>query len=374
METVNKNRSVEIDLIKGLAIILMVIGHTETPAQNFIYLFHMAVFFMASGYLYQESASDSRATVKEYILRKIKSLWFPCALWTAIFSILRNVFIDLNIYTAEPMILAQVESRYAEVTPYWTAKEIIINILKGCILPGNVQVGGSLWFLATLLHISVLYAVIDFGLKQVLRGKSVMNAQGIVSAVFLLIGYWFHVNGIFLFGIVRMFSLYCLFHLGYVFRKYKDTLWNQPAAKTGLIMAGSFCLLLLYDRLGGIALGENDFIDPVFMLTASLAGWFLLYGGAVFLKKVPFLCKPIAYLGKNTLPIVILHLLAFKLVSFAGVFVNGNAPYLVAAFPVLYRGGLWWVAYTVVGIAVSLLINMLYQRIKCYVRGLYGSH
>ena len=62
METVNKNRSVEIDLIKGLAIILMVIGHTETPAQNFIYLFHMAVFFMASGSLYQESASDSRAT------------------------------------------------------------------------------------------------------------------------------------------------------------------------------------------------------------------------------------------------------------------------------------------------------------------------
>ena len=79
-------------------------------------------------------------------------------------------------------------------------------------------------------------------------------------------------------------------------------------------------------------------------------------------------------MGKNTLPIVILHLLAFKLVSYAGVFAKGQARYLVAAFPVLYRGGLWWVAYTVVGIAVSLLINMLYQRIKCYVRGLYGSH
>ncbi len=374
METVNKHRSVEIDLTKGLAVILMVIGHTETPAQNFIYLFHMAVFFMASGYLYKERASDSRASVKEYILRKIKGLWFPYALWTAIFSVLRNVFIDLNIYTANPMILAEVESRYAELTPYWTVKEIVLNIIKGCILPGNVQVGGSLWFLATLLHITVLYVVIDFVFKQVLSSKSVMIAQGIVSVVFLLLGYWFSLNGIFLFGMVRMFSFYCLFYLGFVFNKYKETLLDHNAVKTGLVMIASFLLLLLYDHLGGIALGENDFMDPIFMLTASIAGWLLLYAGAAVLKRVPFLCKTISYIGENSLPIVILHLLAFKIVSFIGVFVNGHAPYLVAAFPVLYRGGLWWIAYTVVGILVSLLLDVLYKKIKCYVRGLYGSH
>ena len=374
METVAKHRSVEIDLIKGLAIILMVIGHTETPAQNFIYLFHMAVFFMASGYLYRESASDGLASVKKYILRKIKGLWLPYALWTAIFSILRNVFIDLNIYTANPMILSQVESRYAELTPYWTGKEIIINILKGCILPGNVQLGGSLWFLATLLHVTVLYVVIDFLFKQVLSGKTVLMAQGIVSAVFLLIGYCFSVNGIFLFGMVRVFTIYSLFHLGHVFHQYKQTLLDHNGVKTSLILVGSFCLLLVYDRLGGIALGENDFMDPIFLLTASVAGWLLLYEGAVILKNKPFLCKPISYIGEHTLPIVILHLLAIKLVSFIGVLVKGQEFYLVAAFPVLYRGGFWWIAYTVVGISVSLLSDILYQKIKCYVRGLYGSH
>lgn len=374
MEAVNKRRSVEIDLTKGLAIILMVIGHTETPAQNFIYLFHMAVFFMASGYLYQQSASDSLGSVKAYIVRKIKGLWFPCALWTAIYSVLRNVFIDLNIYTTDPMLLAEGESRYAELTPYWTGKEILRNILKGCILPGNVQVGGSLWFLATLLHITVLYVLIDYALKQVLREKKVMLAQGIVSALFLLIGFWFHVKGIFLFGMVRAFTIYSLFHLGRVFHQYKEPLLDHNGVKTGLIMLGSFCLLLVYDRLGGIAIGENDFMDPVFLLTASVAGWFFLYEGAVFLKKVPFLSKAVSYIGEHTLPIVILHLLAFKIVSFIGVLVNGQAPCLVAAFPVLYRGGFWWAAYTAVGISVSLLFDILYQKIKCYVRGLYGSH
>lgn len=373
METV-KNRSVAIDLIKGLAIILMVIGHTETPAQNFIYLFHMAVFFMASGFLYKESASDSLASVKDYILRKMKGLWVPYALWTAIFSILRNVFIDLNIYTANPMILSAVDSPYAAVTPYWTTKEIIINILKGCILPGNVQVGGALWFLATLLHISVLYVAVDFVFKQLLRKERVIIAQGFVSIAFLLLGYWFSLKGIFLFGIVRAFSFYCLFYLGLVFNKYRETILDHNLAKTGLVLAGSFLLLLVYNHLGGIALGENAFGNPLFLLTASIAGWLFLYEGSVFLKRVPFLCKTVSYIGKHTLPIVILHLLAFKIVSYIGVLANGQELYLVAAFPVLYRGGLWWIAYTAVGIAVSLLFDVLYKRIKCYVRGLYGNH
>lgn len=374
METVSKTRSVEIDLIKGLAIILMVIGHTETPAQNFIYLFHMAVFFMASGYLYKENNSNSLASIKEYILRKIKGLWFPYAFWTAIFSVLRNVLIDLNIYTANPMILSEVDQPYAVLTPYWTVNEVIVNIIKGCILPGNVQIGGALWFLATLLHIAVLYVVIDFVLKQFLPKKSVMLAQGMISAVFLLLGYWFHVNGIFLFGIVRAFSFYCLFYLGLVFCQHKETLLDYPALKTGLVMLGSFLLLLVYNHLGGIALGENVFMNPFFLLTASVAGWLFLYEGAVFLKSVPFLCKTVSYIGRNTLPVVILHLLAFKIVSYIGVFVNGHDPCLVAAFPVLYRGGLWWIAYTVVGITVSLLLGFLYQKTKCYVRWLYGSH
>lgn len=31
MEKINQKRNVEIDMVKGLAIILMVVGHTETP-------------------------------------------------------------------------------------------------------------------------------------------------------------------------------------------------------------------------------------------------------------------------------------------------------------------------------------------------------
>lgn len=363
MEKINQKRNVEIDMLKGLAIILMVVGHTETPVQNFIYLFHMAVFFMASGYLYKESVSDSSESMKKYILRKMKGLWMPYALWTAIFSLLRNVFIDLNIYTANPNIMTAVESQYAAVTPYWTWREILLNIIKGCILPGNVQVGGALWFLATLLHITILYGLIDYLLKRVLKKEYVLAAQGVVSILFLLIGYYCSLKGIFLFGFVRAFSFYCLFYLGFLLKKYKGKLLDYNKTKSILIAAGSFSLLIVYNFFGGIALGENEFVNPIFMLTASLAGWLLLYEGAVLLKNIYFVQRILSYLGANTLSIVILHLLAFKIVSYIGVCIYHQESYLVAAFPVLYKGGFWWILYTIAGIMVPLFFNLIWKKI-----------
>ena len=58
-ENGNKNRIPEIDILKGIAIILVVIGHTRVPGNSFIYLFHMAVFFIASGYFYSEKSSET---------------------------------------------------------------------------------------------------------------------------------------------------------------------------------------------------------------------------------------------------------------------------------------------------------------------------
>ena len=46
-----------ISITKGIAIILMVIGHAEAPEllTNFIYTFHMPLFFIAAGYFSTEN-------------------------------------------------------------------------------------------------------------------------------------------------------------------------------------------------------------------------------------------------------------------------------------------------------------------------------
>lgn len=42
---INQNRIPEMDILKGIAIILVVVGHIKIPGDSFIYLFYMAVFF-----------------------------------------------------------------------------------------------------------------------------------------------------------------------------------------------------------------------------------------------------------------------------------------------------------------------------------------
>lgn len=129
-----KNRNINIDLIKGIGIILMVGGHCGMPFTHFIYLFHMAIFFMASGYCFNASNSETMQDVLSFVKRKFKGLWFPYVLWMVVFSLLHNVFIKTGIYFPDP----------------WSISEIEKNIIKSFFLHGHTQLGTLLsaivWF------------------------------------------------------------------------------------------------------------------------------------------------------------------------------------------------------------------------------------
>lgn len=58
-----------IDFIKGICIFLMVLGHTRSPFTSFIYLFHMAVFFMVTGYLWN---GDKYVSISGETVRKLR--------------------------------------------------------------------------------------------------------------------------------------------------------------------------------------------------------------------------------------------------------------------------------------------------------------
>lgn len=82
------SRNTQIDILRGLTIILMVLGHCGFPGTHFIYLFHMAVFFFVSGYFYKDACSETVGSMWKYIKHKLKTLWLPYALWNTIFVLL----------------------------------------------------------------------------------------------------------------------------------------------------------------------------------------------------------------------------------------------------------------------------------------------
>lgn len=53
----------------------MVMGHAGAPITQWIYLFHMSLFFIVSGYCIGDNYSDNFSGLKLFIKKKIKTLY-----------------------------------------------------------------------------------------------------------------------------------------------------------------------------------------------------------------------------------------------------------------------------------------------------------
>lgn len=365
-----KKRDVSIDIIKGIGIFLMVAGHGGAPFTHFIYLFHMAIFFIASGYLFNGKHSESTESVFIFFKRKIKSLWVPYVVWMTIFSLLHNFFIDINIYTNNPALLDYVSGKFINTTPYWTFTDIMKNIVKGLLLHGGSQIGSAMWFLATLMEINILYCLIDFSLKKLTNNNKLLILQGIISVIFLIIGFMLSVKNKHLAGYSRVFSFYILFYIGQVIKLF-DLSNITKTVKTRIITL-LLCTIILIsmNSIGSIDLGSNSYTNPIFFLIVSCAGWQLLYEIAVLTKKYVHWRKIWVLLGQNTLSVVMLHFLSFKLVNLFEVLTMNKPEFLIAAFPTLYTNNGWWALYILAGLSVPIVMNLFWKKTRNFLSNL----
>ena len=142
----------EINYIKGLAILLVFIGHSATPSflerpyiyeliVQLIYSFHMSVFFIVSGFL---SYKVIDMNLKENYYNFVKSKFFRLIIPFLTISFLTNSMILILQYIFnEPLNISS-----------------IIDMIKTIFLYPENGVMGALWFLYTLFIISIISPII----------------------------------------------------------------------------------------------------------------------------------------------------------------------------------------------------------------------
>ena len=71
-----------LDIAKAIAIMLMVVGHTSIPsiASDFIYAFHMPLFFIASGW----TTKWNKYSFGDFVKRRCRSLLLPFFFYSVI--------------------------------------------------------------------------------------------------------------------------------------------------------------------------------------------------------------------------------------------------------------------------------------------------
>ncbi len=352
-----KRRDPVLDSMRGIGIVLMVLGHSGFPGTDFIYLFHMALFFMLSGWFF-----SLQGGLAHFVKRKVLTLWLPFVLANTAFTVLNNLFLKLNILTGDERILAIPGN---VVTTPTTLKDVIGRTAHWCVFDGGTQLGGAMWFIQALFQISILYALVEFILQKLLRGGDTLYLQGLISGVLLWVGWRCGLAGWNIWGLGIAASCYCLFYLGTVLRRTARD--NVKTSHRIIFAAAAFALLLVLGRFGSVGLAGNGYPGPIFLLAASLAGWVLVREIACLAAPLPRVSAVLGYLGRATMPIVILHFLSFKLVTWLGLLATGGESYLLAAFPTYFTGGAWWLAYTAAGLALPLAADWVYKRVKAAV-------
>ena len=243
-----------------------------------------------------------------------------------------------------------------------TVKDVIGRTVHWCVFDGGTQLGGAMWFIQALFQVSILYALVEFILQRLLHGADTLLPQGLFSGVLLWVGWRCGLAGwnVWGLGICGQLLLPVLpGHGPAAHDAGKHT--GVPAryfCRSGLCGAADSGATRLCGS-GGQWIQQPDF--PAGYKPGGLGAG---AGGRVPDRSPALYPRGAGLSGRATMPIVILHFLSFKLVTWLGLLATGGEPYLLAAFPIYFTGGAWWLAYTAAGLVLPLAANAVYKKIK----------
>lgn len=164
-----KNRILWIDDIKGIVMLLVIVGHSSIPGilRGAIYSFHMPLFFFLSGYT--TKCSETKQQILQRIKKTAKGLLIPAYLLWAIRLIIYLIIGRVD-YSLPQVFLSAI---YAGGEKYTVA---------GFTIPAM----GMTWFLVTLFILRNTYDILQYLTKKYMTLISVC-----ATILGIAVGFWF---------------------------------------------------------------------------------------------------------------------------------------------------------------------------------------
>ena len=102
---------------------------------------------------------------------------------------------------------------------------------------------------------------------------------------------------------------------------------------------------------------QNQIYNPLIYISASIFGFIMMYLLANLISKIKKIAMYLSFVGRNTIPILCLHITSFKLVILIEILCNNVEIEKLSIVPVYDNK--YWILLTIVGIVVPLAINTL---------------
>ena len=219
-------RNAEADIVKGICIILMLLGHCGFLYYNLIYLFHMPVFFILSGYFVSENQWKDKQSYLHLLKKRIKSLYVPLVACNIVFLLLHNIFIKCGIING----ISEFQNEELKILSdnYYSVLDIVGKLIR--IISFNWLCWSNFtdptWFIWILFWVTLLYSLLQMCCKQI-KEKNKIILLSIISVVLLILSYSWYSSGLkivvmgvnYAEGIQILMSVFVLYHGGFLLKK-----------------------------------------------------------------------------------------------------------------------------------------------------------
>ena len=279
------------DALRGVLIFMIVYGHTASNGdmlKHYLYSFHVAAFFFLSGFLF----SKGKTGFKAFLKKKFTSLMIPYY----IFSV-----ISIAIFT----LLGSFASVKLDVTiKHGEVYKNVIGMLYANAVEGYMKWNLPLWFLPCMFITQLMAYPVSEKVRASVRKHPLWVFPVVLSAFILpyLDYFVFRVRAL-PFHFESAVFLMPFFLLGMCMREIKLDMSANSAPKwilcLFLLISGGITALTLNCRV-------NYFLSSYGKITVFYLSAFLSVLG-VFMLVQRFKSPLFSFIGKNTLPVLLMH-------------------------------------------------------------------
>ena len=294
MQAKAEYRNQFVDIMRGIAMLLVVLGHTMTDCTvdsqqsflfNIIWSLQMPLFIMISGYVtkYSRPISDGKGLWK-YIKRRTTAYILPWAVWS---FVVRGIILGQDGFLNVRSLLWSMDSGY--------------------------------WFLATIWTISMIFGIASFVAER-LSKKNVQKKQAVLLVCYLagmalLVGIGALLG--FSFFAIKLTLYYMPFYFaGFLYGQFDDKIMESENGKKIVDCVVAVCFVIwLYVIL---RYSLYDMADSGFAIilraATSLAGCVAICGlcKGIFSDKIG---GQLAWVGEHSLEVYLMHYLFLSLIK-----------------------------------------------------------
>lgn len=283
--SLKQSRNEWLDVAKGIAIILMVFGHTgfSTYWAGFIYAFHMPLFFIASGW----TSNWGKYDIRKFVLHKVRTLLFPFVIYSAIVLIVSSKIEGYNFHCF-------IKNGWGEY---------------------------ALWFVQVLFLAS-------FIVKAIYQFKSNISRYIIVVVLAVLASVFSRNNILLPWSLSSVPYASCLIYIGTEIRKIQPYIESKISILVVLI---GFVITFIGFQFWHLNIALNH-VTPIVQLTIiAISGTLMLFAlSYLIVKHLPLTKRVLDSIGKETYIVVAFSQVGIQLLNYY-FYLNPVIKYLLLA-------------------------------------------